>query len=195
MLVSQLLILTISVLATGVLLGEEPGVEELADGIHRRIQEFRNVEFEYNVNATFWPAPVIEFDASGNPTSTKPGAGPPRIVKSKDVFRILHSNRPDSDRPWRFWKQSIDEDGHQVVSVFLSYDGQHTKIYFRRKPDSRVDFNTGAIIPFESTPYYEDNIFDRFLCTDLNGLAEYQDPDWKLSRGSSPFSIGVSENG
>lgn len=176
-------LLQISVLLAAGLLGADPTVQQLQDGIHNRIREFRNLEFEYKVDATFWPSSVLEFDSKGNPKQTKPGEGRPKVVNSKDVFRILDSSLPDTDRPWRFWKKLVEEKGNWVMDAFLTYDGKHTSVYNRRETDSDTNFHSGAVIPFESTQYYEDNIFDRFLCTDYNGLMEYADLDWKLSKG------------
>lgn len=160
---------------------EAPSPKEIADGIRRYITESQSFQFELNVNASFWPSPKFEVDANGNMTATGEAAGTPNVVKGKELFRILRSPKP-GDRPWRYWQRSLGEAPNGDVSQFLGYNGEKFVFYLGRSDEATKDYNMGQVLPFENPTFYQENIFDVMISSDLNGIAEFNDPGWRLSQ-------------
>jgi hypothetical protein len=159
-----------------------PTAGEIAAGIERRIDTYRNLKFEYSVNARFWPAPSIQLDQDGKPVGD-PGSpkGNLRQIQSRDVFKILTSHRDDMSRPWRSWERFVPAAANEwILDRFVAYSAGETATFQREQPDEGR-YSDGVIVPNEDWTAYDENIFDRFLCTNLNGVQQYFDPNWALS--------------
>lgn len=160
-------------------LAAQPTAAEIADGVEKHIEDYRNLKFEYTVEAKFWPAPELQLGPDGKPLPSEKPKGEIKIVNSKDIFKILDPNQKDISKPWRFWQRSAEDDnGQWAIDRFIAFDGEQSAGFERR--DHRA-FNHGSIVPFEETHEYDPNVFDRILCTNLNGIQKYHDPNWELS--------------
>jgi hypothetical protein len=160
---------------------ELPSAQEIADGIRQYIKAYKNLQFEYTVNATFGPNPTFHFDATGNPVSPTDTSGEPKHVNTNELFRILPPASLDAVRPWRYWQRSVNDGRIEDVGSFIAFNGQVFSMFVRREKESKKDYNVGQLLPFENPIFYQDNILDFMMCKDLNDIAEFDDPDWKLS--------------
>lgn len=143
---------------------------EIQAAVEHRIDGYRNLKFEYQAQSRFLPSPE-------QPDPHDDGV----LRVSKDVLKLLDSDRADVSQPWLFWQQSIKQsDGTWLLSRFSAFDGVKTADYERAGSD--VKWAAGTIRPFDTQNTCNANPFCEVLLANVNGLRSCEDPGWSLSR-------------
>jgi hypothetical protein len=166
---------------------QAPTVAELIAGIQRQADSHRDVQYEYAVEARFWPYPGLATSQDGQEVvGTTPSQGRPRHIASRDVLKLLRSNAREQPLPWHFWSRSVRaEDGTWVVDRWVSCEGLHT-VEYRAGPTAGTDlYGNARFYPGHYWPLLEENIFEQLLLGNAYGLCYYQDPEGHVTHGAA----------
>lgn len=156
-----------------------PDLAALTDACQQQIASYRNLRFELDVKATFFAAPIAILDAQGEIAGSKASDDPPLNVAGKETFEIVQPKQADQ-LAWRRWER-FEAGSGRLLKFYAA--GERKSATYQAPPEvgPNADLGTGQLLPFTDNMQFSENVFDRFLSCNLQGIAQYDDQDWSLS--------------
>lgn len=156
----------------------EPSAEMISEAVRQRLDNMKNLSYEYTVEGTFYPTPEVVQDAEGNYAFGAASTLPPVDVASRETFGVLAPTK-NSNRTWRRWirrKQETDE-----ITMGYAFDGKRSMSFVGTDHETEDDYSQGLLAPWEKIEIYHENPFDLFITTNLESASDFMDPNWKMS--------------
>lgn len=156
-----------------------PDLGALSDACQQQIASYRNLRFELEVKATFFAAPTAIVNDQGEITGVKKSDAPPQEVAGKETFEIVEPKQ-ERQLPWRRWKRFETASG-RLLKFYAAGEQKSAGYLAPAQLDGEPELGSGRLLPEIDNLQFTENVFDRFLSSNLKGVAQYDDRDWSLS--------------
>ena len=156
--------------------------ETIDAALREHQSKFQGMRFEYK--ATRSVGTYGETDGAGN-ILKEPSRTAVSTFETEDSLKLLSAKDEGDCRIWRQWMQKGSDD---ELTRFAVYDGK-LSTFVRRPPERERGWNDGAIMPYDDTDEFTDNIFDSFLHLNAYGM-----PMLIPGIAANPYSWEITES-